>query len=140
MEITALRKPAGTSCVHLAPQVHRPGCTIYGERPEECRAFRCSWLSHRGSSRILASERDRPDRLGLLLWGRETKLGKAIMARELWLGATASGRAAHVLHVLGVAFPVFLLRYDGTRALICHDPAKVEAAKRLFTAAGVRFS
>ncbi len=40
--IDALNKPAGSWCPHCAPG---KGCTIYAERPAECRTFHCSWLT-----------------------------------------------------------------------------------------------
>jgi hypothetical protein len=39
--IKALEKPMGTWCKHCAPT---SGCTIYAERPEECRTFNCGYL------------------------------------------------------------------------------------------------
>lgn len=39
--IAALEKPRGKWCSHCRPG---RGCTIYEERPEECRTFRCLWL------------------------------------------------------------------------------------------------
>jgi len=41
MGIGALNKPAGQWCQHCTPG---KGCTIYDERPEECRTFSCDWL------------------------------------------------------------------------------------------------
>lgn len=41
--IAELAKPRGQWCVHCKPG--RGGCGIYDERPGECRAFYCSWLT-----------------------------------------------------------------------------------------------
>jgi hypothetical protein len=41
MEIATLGKPPGSWCGHCNP---KSGCTIYGERPEECRQFNCLYL------------------------------------------------------------------------------------------------
>ena len=41
--IAELAKPRGTWCVHCKPG--NGGCGIYDERPGECRAFYCSWLT-----------------------------------------------------------------------------------------------
>ena len=41
MGIGALGKPAGQWCSHCRPGT---GCTIYGERPQECHTFNCGWL------------------------------------------------------------------------------------------------
>ncbi|CCE06073.1 conserved hypothetical protein [Bradyrhizobium sp. STM 3843] len=41
MAIEALGKPANAWCAHCQP---KHGCSIYADRPAECRAFRCLWL------------------------------------------------------------------------------------------------
>ncbi|MEL6396477.1 MAG: hypothetical protein AAFQ71_10825 [Planctomycetota bacterium] len=61
-DIPELGKPRDTPC----PRLHDAGrsggqCSVYGSRPEVCRSFECAWLSG------LGSERDRPDRLGVLM-------------------------------------------------------------------------
>src|SRR4051812_2580631 len=43
LKITALEKPQGIWCNHCNP---RAGCTIYGDRPEECRTFFCGYLTN----------------------------------------------------------------------------------------------
>jgi uncharacterized cysteine cluster protein YcgN (CxxCxxCC family) len=40
--IDELHKPAGSWCPHCDPGNGR--CTIYADRPAECRSFYCSWL------------------------------------------------------------------------------------------------
>lgn len=57
LEIAELKKPAGPKCVSCAS----PGCRIYPERPQVCRAFECEWLT----SRKMAAN-FRPDRIGVL--------------------------------------------------------------------------
>lgn len=54
--IHALEKPAFTRC----PNQCEAGCSIYNNRPVECRQFVCMWLNG------IFDERDRPDRLGVL--------------------------------------------------------------------------
>jgi hypothetical protein len=39
LAIEPLAKPAGPLCVHF-----EQGCSIYPERPDACRGFRCLWL------------------------------------------------------------------------------------------------
>src|SRR5437879_2108737 len=41
MEIKALASPTGAWCSHCKIG---SGCTIYADRPEECRVFSCQWL------------------------------------------------------------------------------------------------
>jgi hypothetical protein len=52
-----LHKPTGTPCLHLCPT----GCSIYGDRPRECRDFECLWLKGR------FDDDDRPDALGVVI-------------------------------------------------------------------------
>jgi hypothetical protein len=42
MAIEELAKPAGSWCPHCKPG---RGCLIYADRPAECRAFSCLWLT-----------------------------------------------------------------------------------------------
>jgi Fe-S-cluster containining protein len=51
--INALEKPPMTRCRHLGR-----GCTIYAQRPQACREFRCAW--HLGNW----DKRFRPDKVG----------------------------------------------------------------------------
>ena len=46
LRIDAFDKPVGTWCAHCAPG--RGGCTIYENRPTECRNFYCGWLTTPG--------------------------------------------------------------------------------------------
>jgi hypothetical protein len=51
--ITALGKRPWVPC-----QFESRGCSIYADRPHECRTFRCGWLAGFGGLR------DRPDKIG----------------------------------------------------------------------------
>ena len=42
LAIDALNKPSGSWCTHCAPG---KGCTVYADRPAECRTFHCCWLT-----------------------------------------------------------------------------------------------
>lgn len=59
--VHALAKPAGAWCPHCDRR--GGGCAIYGERPGECRTFSCAWLDG-----LLPEDRDRPDRLKVVLF------------------------------------------------------------------------
>ena len=59
-DIPEINKPLDEPCPKLEPDLRKPGCSIYGTRPEVCRDFRCAWLSGLGEAR------DRPDRSGVL--------------------------------------------------------------------------
>lgn len=41
MGVTALAKPQGKWCPHFS---RHQGCSIYEQRPEDCRIFNCLWL------------------------------------------------------------------------------------------------
>jgi hypothetical protein len=58
MGIVALGKPMGVWCRHCSES----GCTIYGERPRDCRVFYCAWLAT-----AALGEEWRPDRSKLVL-------------------------------------------------------------------------
>lgn len=42
LQVGALQKPRGVWCSHCDRQA---GCTIYDDRPEDCRHFHCGWLT-----------------------------------------------------------------------------------------------
>lgn len=57
-------KPAGTRCGLLCGQ----GCSIYPDRPEGCRVFKCFWLgSQERQGREKMPSHLRPDRTGIVL-------------------------------------------------------------------------
>jgi hypothetical protein len=59
--ITELGKPNHVDCIHLSG--HNKGCSIYDNRPGQCRRFECEWLKGSIHNKKLAY---RPDRLGLV--------------------------------------------------------------------------
>lgn len=61
-EIPEVEKPLNARCRHQSSDADRPGCGIYEQRPEVCRAFECAWKLG------LGAEHDRPDRLGIMLY------------------------------------------------------------------------
>jgi len=56
-EIQVLSKPAGQMCTHCNIGV---GCDAYEYRPDDCRQFRCIWITSP------LSDRFRPDKMGIL--------------------------------------------------------------------------
>src|SRR5262249_47734976 len=79
--VVSLAKPAGCRCAHEGAGC----CTIYPDRPDECRAYRCLWLDGWGD------DADRPDRSGVLLHPVATKYDggslRGVGAIELGPGA-----------------------------------------------------
>lgn len=62
--IPSLNKPAHKRCDF--ERKDKPGCGCYDMRPDECRAFKCLWLSGVGP------DAHRPDRLGVFFTIFET--------------------------------------------------------------------
>jgi|GEM_PF-1252604 len=66
-ECTACCKTHGVESIQKNPQssctfcVANQGCTIYADRPDECRSFKCSWLDGKGGGLEY-----RPDRTGVV--------------------------------------------------------------------------
>jgi hypothetical protein len=58
VEVGEIDKPAGSLCRH-----YNNGCTLFNkkERPMVCKSFQCGWL------RGFGEEKDRPDKIGLML-------------------------------------------------------------------------
>ncbi len=86
--IRETNKPGWTPCPHLGPvpELGHDGCTIYEERPEVCRNFRCTWL--RG--KMGREARFRPNNFGLVVSGNSED--GMMHITEVWPGA-ASGEA-----------------------------------------------
>ena len=62
MGVASLDKPPGKWCSHFR---RASGCAVYADRPGDCIAFNCTWLSDRGAGRRLETQRRRlPDALG----------------------------------------------------------------------------
>lgn len=58
--VEALAKPRGQWCRHFS---RGAGCTVYENRPHDCRHFACAYITVDG-----LPEEWRPDRAGFLLW------------------------------------------------------------------------
>jgi hypothetical protein len=64
LAIEALAKPAGPLCVHF-----EHGCSIYPERPDACRGFRCLWLkSERLGPQSRMGPQWRPDQAHFVMY------------------------------------------------------------------------
>jgi len=97
--VDAVEKAAGEPCRHLRAKGSKP-CGIYATRPEECSSYECMW--HAG---LFGENRDRPDRMGLVIDApgamAESYLYRDVpfvVAREAWPGAASTGRGATVLY------------------------------------------
>lgn len=66
-----LDKPRGVWCRH---HVVRKGCGIHETRPETCRKFFCSWITH-----AEFGEEWRPDRAGFFMWEDPVPNGRRLV-------------------------------------------------------------
>ena len=78
------------------------GCSLYVDRPEECRLFECLWKQGQGDVN------DRPDKLGVILVGTEHAIGlrtfSVLVMWEMEEGAFLKPRAQQIVnYTLGLS-------------------------------------
>lgn len=121
--IVALGKGPNTPCAH---QVGK-GCSIYAQRPDECRTYTCGWLAGAFEGR------DRPDRLGVVFDASGSPSSGdeiVVVAREVMPGAAE--RAWRQIALVAAANVVIVARLDGTRRVQGPAPlVKAYVAKHL---------
>lgn len=118
--VPSLNKPAGVACDKLIqvglPGGRQTGCSVYGDHPPECRAYRCFWLQ--GVVGGGAPEL-RPDALGLVFGQEEMTFGgPALTAYECVSGASYTDTGRAVLDELSKHTLVVIIRMDQTRTVI----------------------
>ena len=113
LAVKSLDKPDGVKCVHLVAD----GCGIYANRPDDCRAFMCLWLTRESTT-----DRDRPDRCGVVLSATSPKepVNQAlqvltVLAVESRPGAIGSYHGERVLKAASQRMLLNVARCDGTR-------------------------
>jgi len=109
--VEEIAKPEQERCQHQG-QHGKPGCAIYDERPESCRAWSCGWLQGFGNAN------DRPDKLGVIFDAVITVGGPTLQARAVWQGAFQQPRAQVAIRGFARKMPVVLMYRDGGRKLI----------------------
>ena len=77
-------KPAYVKCEHVRNGNH--SCGIYDKRPGPCAVWSCGWLGGLGSNK------DRPDKSGVVFSSEVTDLGPTIIMYDYLKGASRSGR------------------------------------------------
>lgn len=103
--VSELEKPPHTSCVHVTEY----GCGIFGskERPQTCNSFKCAWLHDIGG------EKDRPDKIGVLLSINTTPRGLIGFAIETMPGAIeTTGGNAIVDFARKTKLPIIAVKYE----------------------------
>lgn len=92
--VKAFDKPIRKPCKYLCND-----CSIYDNRPDECREYKCAWLAG-----LFAEDDLRPDRCGLLIDIRNTQLGRHFTITEVFDGARDTDIAKYVIGLLSNKF------------------------------------
>lgn len=71
--VAELDKAPNVWCPHCDKRSSAGGCTIYDNRPPNCRNFECGWLVNDGDPEL------RPDRIHLIVTGESKKLDAYIV-------------------------------------------------------------
>ena len=107
LEIPTLKKPKKTLCVNVCST---GGCSIYLDRPGECRTFQCIW------SEGYTGHGQRPDKSGIMAYHIDTQYGRTLLILEIREKAF-SQRASQKERLIKFAekrnTPVFLSNYHG---------------------------
>jgi hypothetical protein len=127
--VPALSKPAFSACSNCRSR----GCSIYNERPDECRAFVCGWLEGVGATA------DRPDRSGVVLSVvySEALRSEILQVHEVWPDAARGDRASRLI-ARAVASGILgaVIRADGSRSIF-GPPELADRARIVVESAGL---
>ena len=74
LEIPTLKKPKKTLCSNVCSG---GGCSIYQDRPSECRTFQCIW------SEGYTGDGQRPDKSGIMAYHIDTEYGTTLLILEI---------------------------------------------------------
>jgi Fe-S-cluster containining protein len=74
LEIPTLKKPKKTLCANVCSS---GGCSIYQDRPDECRTFQCIW------SEGYTGDGQRPDKSGIMAYHIDTQYGSTLLILEV---------------------------------------------------------
>lgn len=96
-EIPEMQSPENEPCKALDTLSDVCSCTIYADRPERCKAFRCNWLKG------LEPVQDRPDKIGVYSYfaGKET-----VIFYESHSGLAMKYRGIIIANLLGNGYIV----------------------------------
>jgi hypothetical protein len=95
------------------------GCSIYADRPANCRGFKCAWLAEADepTGRRFLADHERPDQLGVMLWISRAR--SIMQVHEVWPGAADAARVRVILdRIRAAGGTVAIVRSTGTRTLI----------------------
>lgn len=107
LEIPTINKPKKTTCPNV---VANGGCSIYQDRPSECRTFQCIW------SEGYTGTGQRPDKSGIMAYHIDTDYGRTLLILEVKENAFTH-RASQKERLIKIAekrsTPVFISNYHG---------------------------
>ncbi len=78
LSVASLNKPTYTVCPHQCTT----GCAIYGQHPQTCRDYICTWREG-----VIAGEQYRPDQLGVIFDVDILTGARTLNLYEVWAGA-----------------------------------------------------
>ena len=105
--VPEIGKPPRTPCRFLISE--KGGCGLFNDpmRPKVCHGFLCEWMRGAGS------ERDRPNKSGVMISVNEMNGGRWVFVVELWKNAYRTTGANVILDVASHAdFPVVIVDYE----------------------------
>ncbi len=123
--IPALDKAPGIPCKHLCAE----GCSIYAERPQDCREYFCGWRLGVGG------ETARPDQVGLLLTPHQNLPGIipelqeiSFVAHEVWPNARKEAAAQELLSDIGARGFLVLVMHGDAQCQVIGPADAIRAA------------
>lgn len=124
MGVKSINKPERKPCPNLCAS----GCSIYADRPEDCRDFACVWLVDDG--RVFRNM-ERPDRVGILFDATQegSKLGQALIARPVRPGAFSELAAKKMIDKLAKRTLIVII--DGEKRKLIGPDHLVEKVQKL---------
>lgn len=120
-------KQGYTPCKYLRTHNCGTGCSIYSQRPQLCKDYRCLWRA----GIIQGDERRRPDKLGLMFTLDEVEDKGVIEAWELWPRAASDNPGRWVIDSLDKYARLHIRFYGVPAALQYHGPQTLELGNQL---------
>ena len=107
LEIPTLNKPKKSLCPNVCKD---GGCSIYQDRPSECRTFQCIW------SEGVTGDGQRPDKSGIMAYYVDSQYGRTLLILEIKEKAFLK-RSSQKERLIKFAekrnTPVFISNYNG---------------------------
>lgn len=119
--VKAFDKPIREPCKFLCDN-----CTIYDNRPDECKSYECAWLHG-----LFAEDDLRPDKCGLLIDIRNTQLGRHFTITEVFPGARHTDIAQYTIALLTNKFEVITIgpEVGAVDTVLTHNQELIEQLK-----------